>query len=241
MEAGAGKPPEDGTAGSSSAEASPASSSSLQKKLATSRRRAFAAITFVVALAYADLFTSGLGCTSSLKGGSDASVTDDLDMVPDMAMSGDLVSVPDMSVPPHDATVDVSGKDSEKDSPEDSTKDVAKDVDKDTGSTGYCTSILNCSHGKICCALGEADGSILGECVTPAVETCGPQCPNGASQLCAFSFEDAGLECALADTGPPCDINHLCYTVSPPAPPVTLLDGASAPGSSFQPVCNYGP
>jgi hypothetical protein len=114
----------------------------LTKRLATNRRRAFAAITFVVALAYADLFTSGLGCTSSLQGGrTDAGMIDDLSGMADLSASRDMSAAvdmsttSDMSVPPHDATVKDSAEDSTKDSAGDSAMDSEKDSETDVHSS----------------------------------------------------------------------------------------------------------
>jgi hypothetical protein len=100
-----------------------------------------------------------------------------------------------------------------------------------------CKSGMDCPTGQICCAAYDSGSTVVGECVAPAVQQCGPQCPNGATQLCT---NQGGLlaDCALQnDAGLGCQA--YCASVSPPPPPVRFLDGGSGPGDSMQAVCNY--
>src|SRR5580658_5462108 len=82
------------------------------RQLAARRRRAFVVVSFVLCLAYADLFTSGLGCTSSTKettdgapGGSNADLSETLD-ASGGSMTDLSTELPDITVPEEAAVVD---------------------------------------------------------------------------------------------------------------------------------------
>ena len=86
------------------------------RQLAVRRRRAFVAVSFVLCLAYADLFTSGLGCTTNqgekeTDGGAGGSIADLA--VPEMVDASAEPEMADISVPPvADSTVpDVGASD----------------------------------------------------------------------------------------------------------------------------------